>query len=366
MSKRILMVIDGLPGGGAEKVVLTLVAGMLAQGHHVSLFSLRKVCEYPLPQGVDYQVIQDTNRKPWRKLTELSRRARLLDTAVRQAEKKSGVFDLVVSHLHKTDRIVRRSRALQAEKTWFCLHGVFSASYLGHRTGLSRWLKARKIQQIYQGRNVIGVSPAVLEDLKSAFALQPAREAVIGNPFDVAQIRQLALAPADVPPSGFLVHVGRFHETKRHDRLLKAYALSDIQQPLVLLGQGSPQRKAALEAQAQALGIADRVIFQGFTLNPYAWISRATMLIVSSDSEGFGNVLIEAMLCGTPVVSTRCPGGPEWLLKGDLARGLSALNPESLAEKMREIYQHPPQLHADVFAEFDTAAICQQYLALIK
>lgn len=366
MSKRILMVIDGLPGGGAEKVVLTLVAGMLAQGHHVSLFSLRKVCEYPLPQGVDYQVIQDTNRKPWRKLTELSRRARLLDTAVRQAEKKSGVFDLVVSHLHKTDRIVRRSRALQAEKTWFCLHGVFSASYLGHRTGLSRWLKARKIQQIYQGRNVIGVSPAVLEDLKSAFAVQPAREAVIGNPFDVAQIRQLALAPADVPPSGFLVHVGRFHETKRHDRLLKAYALSDIQQPLVLLGQGSPQRKAALEAQAQALGIADRVIFQGFTLNPYAWISRATMLIVSSDSEGFGNVLIEAMLCGTPVVSTRCPGGPEWLLKGDLTRGLSALNPESLAEKMREIYQQPPQLHADVFAEFDTAAICQQYLALIK
>lgn len=133
----------------------------------------------------------------------------------------------------------------------------------------------------------------------------------------------------------------------------------------MLLGQGSPQRKAALEAQAQELGIADRVIFQGFTLNPYAWISRAEMLIVSSDSEGFGNVLIEAILCGTPVVSTRCPGGPEWLLQGELARGLSALNPESLAEKMQDIYQHPPHLPEDAFAEFDTAAICQQYLALI-
>ncbi|ALV94183.1 MULTISPECIES: glycosyltransferase [Pantoea] len=360
------MVIDGLPGGGAEKVVLTLVAGMLALGHRVSLFSLRKVCEYPLPEGVDYHVIQDTNRKPWRKLTELSRRARLLDAAVRKAEKEGGQFDLVVSHLHKTDRIVRRSRALRQEKTWCCLHGVFSASYLGHRTGLSRWLKARKIRQVYQGRNVVGVSPAVLEDLKSAFAVQPSREAVIGNPFDVEQIRQLAAEPADVPPAGFLVHVGRFHETKRHDRLLKAYALSNIQQPLVLLGQGSPERKAALQAQAQTLGIADRVIFQGFTLNPYAWISRATMLIVSSDSEGFGNVLIEAMLCGTPVVSTRCPGGPEWLLQGDLARGLSELNPESLAEKMQEIYQHPPLIQADAFAGFDTLSICQQYLALSR
>jgi glycosyltransferase involved in cell wall biosynthesis len=360
------MVIDGLPGGGAEKVVLTLVTGMLDQGHRVSLFSLRKVCEYPLPPGVDYQVIEDTNRRPWRKITELSRRARLLDVAVQRAEKTAGEFDLVVSHLHKTDRIVRRSRALAAKKTWFCLHGVFSASYLGHRTGLSRWLKARKIQQVYQGRNVIGVSPAVLDDLKAEFDVKLAREAVIGNPFDIALIRQLAAEPAEVPGSGFLVHVGRFHETKRHDRLLKAYALSNIQLPLVLLGQGSSQRKAALEAQAQALGIADRVIFQGFTQNPYAWISRATMLIVSSDSEGFGNVLIEAVLCGTPVVSTRCPGGPQWLLRGDLARGLADLNPESLAETMRDIYQHPPLLPADAFAEFDTEVICEQYLALIK
>lgn len=366
MSKRILMVIDGLPGGGAEKVVLTLVTGMLEQGHRVSLFSLRKVCDYPLPAGVDYHVIQDDNRKPWRKLTELARRAKLLDKAVIRAEQSAGAFDLIVSHLHKTDRIVRRCRSLPPHKTWFCLHGVFSASYLGHRQGMSRWLKVRKIHAVYQGRNVIGVSQAVVDDLKTAFAVTPARECVIGNPFDIADIKRLALEPADVPPQGFLLHVGRFHETKRHDRLLQAYALSNIALPLVLLGQGSPQRKMALQALAKELGISDRVIFQGFSQNPYAWISRAKMLIVSSDSEGFGNVLIEAMLCGTPVVSTRCPGGPPSLLQGDLARGLADLTPESLAEKMREIYQHPPQLHADEFAAFDTAVICQRYLALAE
>lgn len=78
---RILFVIDGLPGGGAEKVVLTLAAQFLRDGDRVSLISLRDVCEYPLPEGLDYQVVADRCRKPWRKLTELSRRARQLDAA---------------------------------------------------------------------------------------------------------------------------------------------------------------------------------------------------------------------------------------------------------------------------------------------
>lgn len=106
---RILFVIDGLPGGGAEKVVLTLAAQFLRDGDRVSLISLRDVCEYPLPEGLDYQVVADRCRKPWRKLTELSRRARQLDAAVIRAEQQ-GQFDLVLSNLHKTDRIVARSR----------------------------------------------------------------------------------------------------------------------------------------------------------------------------------------------------------------------------------------------------------------
>ncbi|MEZ3501043.1 glycosyltransferase [Pantoea sp. KPR_PJ] len=360
------MVIDGLPGGGAEKVVVTLVAGLLAAGHRVSLFSLRRVCEYALPAGVDYQVIEDRCRHPLRKLTELRRRARQLDNAVQVAERTGGEFDLVVSHLHKTDRIVRRCATLRADKTWFCLHGVFSASYLKHRRGVSRWLKVRKIQRVYQQRNVTGVSACVLEDLKSAFRVRLRREAVIANPFDIAAIKTLAQAPLTPPASEFILHVGRFHETKRHDRLLQAYALTNLTIPLVLLGKGSEEKTAALRAQAKALGIEQRVIFQGFSDNPYAWMARASLLVVSSDSEGFGNVLIESMLCGTPVVSTRCPGGPVSLLQGELARGLADLNPVSLANVMLEIYQQPPDLTQIDFTAFDTQRVCQQYLSLIS
>ena len=85
-------------------------AQFLRDGDRVSLISLRDVCEYPLPEGLDYRVVADRCRKPWRKLTELSRRARQLDAAVVRAEQQ-GQFDLVLSNLHKTDRIVARSRS---------------------------------------------------------------------------------------------------------------------------------------------------------------------------------------------------------------------------------------------------------------
>ena len=179
---RILMIIDGLPGGGAEKTVLTLSSGLTELGHQVTLFSLRKVCDYAIPEGIDFQVVQDTCKKPWRKLTEIPRRARLLDRAIEQAE-RSGKFDVVFSHLHKTDRIVAHSRVLDRDKVWFCVHGMFSFSYLRHRSGLSRWFKHYKIRHTYENRNVVAVSGAVLHDLSEVLAIPLRRKAVIHNQY---------------------------------------------------------------------------------------------------------------------------------------------------------------------------------------
>ena len=68
--------------------------------------------------------------------------------------------------LNKTDRIVSPSKRLAADRLWFCIHGVLSTSYLGHRKGLDRWLKQRKIANVYQGRNIVAVSQAVGDDLR--------------------------------------------------------------------------------------------------------------------------------------------------------------------------------------------------------
>jgi glycosyltransferase involved in cell wall biosynthesis len=81
-----------------------------------------------------------------------------------------------------------------------------------------------------------------------------------------------------------------------------------------VLGEG-PQL-GELEALAASLGIADRVQFLGFRANPFALFARASVFILSSRYEGFGNVLAEALACGTPIVSTDCESGPAEILGG--------------------------------------------------
>ncbi|EOF9299118.1 glycosyltransferase [Enterobacter bugandensis] len=361
---RILMIIDGLPGGGAEKTVLTLSSGLTEMGHQVSLFSLRKVCDYAIPEGIDYQVVQDTCKKPWRKLTEIPRRARLLDQAIERAE-RSGKFDVVFSHLHKTDRIVAHCRALEREKVWFCVHGMFSFSYLRHRSGLSRWFKHLKIRHTYENRNVVAVSGAVLKDLSETLALKLRRKAVIHNPFDIPEIQRLADAPFEMQGKDYIIHVGRFHEHKRHDRLLRAFAQSQLDTTLVMMGNGSEAKIQKLKQLAHDLGIEDKTVFRPFDSNPYPWIKGARLLVLSSDCEGFGNVLVESIICQTPPVSTNCPGGPAEILTGALARGLAELNDASLAKTLVDIYTAPPVVGDATIASFGINAICQQYIALV-
>lgn len=360
---RILMIIDGLPGGGAEKTVLTLSKGLVGMGHQVSVFSLRRVCDYEIPDGVDYQIIVDTCKKPWRKLTELSRRAALLDEAVEKAQ-RSGQFDLIFSHLHKTDRIVAHTKTIPRDRLWYCVHGMFSFSYLLHRHGFSRWIKRKKIKSVYENSNVVAVSKAVLKDITQRFDITLARSTVIHNPFDIDGIHQRAKEPCEMAGQDYLIHVGRFHEHKRHDRLIKAYALSGIEAPLVLMGNGSAERIEQLRTMATAAGVADRVFIKPFAANPYPWIANARMLLLSSDCEGFGNVLVEALICQTPAVSTHCPGGPEEILTGPLARGLSGMSDQQLANTMLDIYHNPPAIDANTIESYSIGAICQQYLSL--
>ncbi|VFP86736.1 Glycosyl transferase group 1 family protein [Candidatus Erwinia haradaeae] len=364
---RILMIIDGLSGGGAEKVVLTLCQEMSQLGHKIQLLSLRNICQYPLPRGVNYQVLDGLPYASFfKKLKQRSYFADALSHAINVHEQKQGAYDLMFSHLHNTDRIVSQAHFNSIEKIWFCIHGMLSTAYLGHRHALDLWRKKRAITKIYTNKNVISVSNAVAQDLTVGLSIQPSRLVVINNPFQLERILAQAAKKFNLPQSPYIIHVGRFHPHKRHDRLLFAYVKSGIQAKLVLAGCGTVQQINIIQKLAEKLKILDRLIFTGFQINPYPLIKHAKMLVLSSDSEGFGNVLVEALLCGTPVVSTRCPGGPiEILEKSGMGNALTDLNSHALAEKMAEVYRYPPdpidKKHLNIY---DCKNICQQYLRL--
>jgi glycosyltransferase involved in cell wall biosynthesis len=136
----------------------------------------------------------------------------------------------------------------------------------------------------------------------------------------------------------------------------------DHETNLIILGKGDD--KPALKELAQSLGIADRVSFPGFVKNPYAYIARADVFALSSAWEGFGNVIVEAMACGTPVVSTKCPGGPSEILDhGTYGSLVPVGNSVAFAKALKQQIFSPtkPTRLQERAQEFDITKIARQY-----
>jgi glycosyltransferase involved in cell wall biosynthesis len=173
---------------------------------------------------------------------------------------------------------------------------------------------------------VIAVSEAIADSLRTSFGVPATRLRTIYNGYDAAEITRLAEAPlspederwfveSPVPDSLVVVAVGALVPQKGHDILLHAFARVRQSMPgarLLIVGDG-PDR-AALEAAARQLGVADAVRFAGYQPNPYAFMRRAAVFALASRFEGFPNVLVEAMICGVPVVAMDCETGPREIL----------------------------------------------------
>ena len=125
-----------------------------------------------------------------------------------------------------------------------------------------------------------------------------------------------ALPPAIRPGDPFVLAAGRLHKQKGYTHLLLAFARVVKQRPshLVILGEGDDREE--LQGLANSLGIAPYVHFLGYASNPLAYMRHAAVFVLSSLAEGFGNVIVEALACGTPVISTDCPHGPREILSG--------------------------------------------------
>jgi glycosyltransferase involved in cell wall biosynthesis len=167
---------------------------------------------------------------------------------------------------------------------------------------------------------LLGVSEGVSVDVSELVHLPAGRVQTISNPVNLSGLRAAAAEPlehpwlqSDKPP--LLVSAGRLVVQKDFATLLSAfYLLRQRQQAnLVILGEG-PTR-VLLEAQVRDMGLADCVFLPGFDANPLTWMARAAVFVLSSRWEGFPGVLLQAMACGAPVVSTDCPHGPREILQ---------------------------------------------------
>jgi len=304
--RTLLFYTHGMTSGGAERVVARLATGFAARGNRVILavdFEAQEAAHL-LSDDVDLRVLPRGHARATLAL------ARLL----RQERPAASISAIAVSNVKHAAAAVLAGRTRRAILSYhgFHLSENQGLSDVGYRLTpvLSRLVGA-----------VVAVSEPLRADLIAHFAAPPQRVRTIHNPAAPEPF------PGEVSPEelagreNIVVAMGRLAPDKDFSVLLRAFArLPQRDARLVILGEG-PER-AALEAEASALGVSDRVALPGFTRDIAAHLGRARCFALSSRRETFSLACVEALAHGLPVVATDC-GGPAEIL----ADGLGVLVP---------------------------------------
>ncbi|ELV7509508.1 glycosyltransferase [Aeromonas veronii] len=309
--KKFLFIVEDLYGGGAEKVLLNTASLLKDAGADVTLFTLREKIDHTLPDN-----IHPINLGIVTKLTKA-----ISNVAVEKIQAslilkriKEISPDVIISC--SCDKITRHLP--DTLNIYYWIHGNVTGFAKDNAKGYE------KFKRFYNGKKLICVSRGIADDILQNVKATPKSCQVIYNPFDIEKIQALANEPFSKPFDKYFIHVGTFEERKRHDRLLQAYKLSGVATPLVLMGKGA--RRPHIEAMIEKMNLANKVKIIDFQKNPYPYIKAAQALILTSDAEGLPTVLIEALICHTPVISVDCPSGPAEILIDDLAYFLSPLD----------------------------------------
>jgi glycosyltransferase involved in cell wall biosynthesis len=225
--------------------------------------------------------------------------------------------------------------------------GTHIPAKLRAKNVLSRWRRRRRLVAVYRAADLlIGVSDGACAGLRELLGDDGPPIRRIYSPVDIPRITALAAEEPTHPwftcrTGPLLVSVGRLSRIKDQATLLRALALLPSDCRLVIFGEGKQRR--ALEGLARRLGVAGRVDLPGHSPNPFAQLARADLFVLSSRFEGFGNALLEALIVGTPAVSTDCPTGPREILGGGrYGRLIPIGDPDAMATAILNTLHSPP------------------------
>lgn len=315
--------IRNLAGGGAERVAVNL-ANEMANDHTVYFFLIEKSGPYVELINASVNLIELKNKRLITSVFNLS-------TSLKKYK-----VDVLISNLTHENMVAATASLFQRNRLIAVEHNNLD------REMADRGIVTHQITKtLYRllGKRVncfVAVSEGVKGDITSLF---PKNKVVtIHNPIiehgiikAVQEIQENS--QHDTPRSG-LLFVGRLTEQKNPELAIRVFKhLLDVHHyngSLTILGDG--HLRMQLKKLTKELGIANQVHFMGFQDNPYYYMSKAELLILTSYWEGFGNVLVEGMYCGAKVVSYDCDYGPREIINSDEIGSLvKSMNPSEFA-----------------------------------
>jgi glycosyltransferase involved in cell wall biosynthesis len=312
---KVMIVINSLGGGGAERAVVNLLKGLNRKDFSITLLLYEGIIDYPLQENVEVITLGLRSSRNIIKLTTGFITKIISITRLIRRNRP----DIVFSMLSGTNVIAILAKSLSGVPCK-AIVGEQNHPSMSLKIGMYHGITKLLIKRLYpKAEKIIAVSQGIKEDLIKNFRLSGEKIEVIYNPTDITEIEMLSAEESshpwfnDEPP--IIISVARLEKQKGHSYLIKAFSL--VRQSLVcrLLIIGKGEEEGKLVNAVNALELRDDVDFLGFQRNPFKYMARSSLFVLSSLYEGFGNVIVEGMALGLPVIATDCPSGPSEIIE---------------------------------------------------
>jgi glycosyltransferase involved in cell wall biosynthesis len=322
---KIAIVLPSLAGGGAERVVLSLAKAFLTYRYRIDIVVMRA-------EGELLGLLPGEAR-----LVELGcERFRSVPVAFARYLRKERPDVVIANMWPLTVMCVIGHRLARSRSRIAVVEHVSFASVPRYQGWRNRaFLRSTLMLSCRLAHVRIAVSGGAADDLARLADFRRDRIEVIHNPIEIS-----ASPNADDPKDIWegaqgkrVLSVGRLMRQKNQSLLLEAFSrvIRKTDARLVILGEG-PLR-GTLEQKIAELKLERAVKLPGFMINPAPTYTSADLFVLCSDYEGFGNVIVEALACGVPVVSTDCPSGPREILRdGEFGALVPCGDPDALAD----------------------------------
>lgn len=352
-----------LDGGGAERVIVNLACNFVRRGIKVDMVLVQAKGPYLsqlLPEVRIVTLKAEKTQYSLRDLVGYLRRERP---------------DVLISSMHYANEVALWAKALAKVPTRVivCEQNTLSQYAQNTSRGVERWTPLWARLFYPWADNIIAASQGVAQDLSKVTGLPLSRIKVIYNPVVTPELKQLARVSVNHPwfadgEPPVILGVGRLVGQKDFLTLIRAFEQVRRSQPsrLMILGSNAGSRPA-LEALVQELGLEEEVAMPGFVDNPYCYMAKANVFVLSSRWEGFGNVVVEALAVGTPVVSTDCESGPaEILAQGKYGELVPIGDSSAMATAILKVFSgQVPRVDPSWLEQFSLEPIADQYLSIM-
>ena len=322
---RVALFLRNLNGGGAERVMLNLAQGFAQKGLKVDLLLTKAEGNYlsqvpPEVRLVDFNAAQFDKGKKIKFPTSLQSTTSLPKLVSYLRNEKPTAL---LSATHFPNEIAVLAKHIARVPTRVVVSEHITLSVESRRVDqVSSRITPQTARLFYPWANgIVAVSTGAAQDLSRITNIPLERIQVIYNPVVNPQLLENAKQSVDHPwfaagEPPVVLGVGRLVEQKDFSTLIRAFAKVRQSRPARLMILGNGKERKRLDALISELGIENDVAMLGFTNNPYAYMAKAAVFVLSSAWEGLPTVLIEALAAGAQVVSTNCESGPEEILAG--------------------------------------------------